>query len=294
VAYLLYIIIYPFIFLFSRLPFGLLYRVSDVLYFVIYHLIGYRKDTVRENLMLVFPGKTEKERKQIEKRFYRHFADLFVEMVKAFHMSFKQMDKHFVFKNPELLNGITDKGQNIVIVGAHYGNWEWVFSLAKKTKAFPIATYLKINNSYFENFMLKNRLRFGGALIETKKLKQYVVALHQKNERFILGLLADQSPQRHRAKYWRSFLGVPNVPVFTGPEVLAKKYDAAFVFMRIDKIKRGYYEVNFELITDTPKVFPDYELTDRFLKLIEQQIKEKPAYYLWTHRRFKHRNKHPG
>ncbi len=292
-AYIIYILLYPLIFILSRLPFWLLYGFSDILYIIIYHLTGYRKKIVRRNLQLVFPDKTAKERLQIEKAFYKHFSDLFVEMIKAFHMPLKQMQKRFVFNNPELLNKLTEQGKHIVVVGGHYGNWEWIFSLAPLVKASPIATYLKINNPYFERFMLKNRSRFGGELIETKQLRKTLENYKNSGEKFLLGLLADQSPQRHRAKYWHRFLGVDNVPVFTGPEDLAKKYNAAYVFMKINKKSRGYYNINFELITDNPGNFKNYELTDLFATKLEQQIKANPAYYLWTHNRFKHKDKQP-
>ena len=255
--------------------------------------MGYRKKIVRQNLMMAFPDKTDEERIKIEKQFYKHFADLFVEMIKAFNLSLAQMKKRFVFNNVGLLNDITDTGQNVIIVGGHYANWEWVFSLADLTKISPIATYLKINNPYFEKFMLKNRLRFGGELIETKNLRKTLKKYHSQNKTFILGLLADQSPQRHRAKYWRSFLGVAPVPVFTGPEELAKQYRAAVVFMRINKLKRGYYNIDFELITDSPEKYEDYDLTDIYIEKLEKQIKQKPQYYLWTHKRFKHLDKIP-
>jgi len=293
VAYIIYILLFPVIFLVSRLPYWFLYRLSDGLYFIIYYLVGYRKSTVRQNIALVFPNKSIQERKKIEKAFYKHFSDLFVEMIKAFHMPLKQMKKHFVFNNPELLNQLSAQGKNIVIVGGHYANWEWVFSLASLTDALPIATYLKINNPYFEKFMLRNRSRFGGLLVETKQLRQTVAKLSQEKQLFILGLLADQSPQKHRVKYWRSFFGVPDVPVFVGPEKLAKQYDAAFVFMYINKQKRGYYSVDFELITDQSNTYTDYQLTDIFVDKLDNQVRKNPAYYLWTHKRFKHQGKQP-
>jgi len=293
VAYIIYILLYPFIFIVSRLPFWLLYRLSDIFYFIIYYLTGYRKKVVRKNLQLVFPEKTETERRHIEKTFYKHFSDLFVEMIKAFHMPLAQMQQRFIFNNAGLINQLTAQGKQVIVVGGHYGNWEWIFSLAPLVKADPIATYLKINNPYFERFMLKNRSRFGGTLVETKNLRKTLATYQKNDKKFILGLLADQSPQRHRAKYWRDFFGVTQVPVFTGPEDLAKKYDAALVFMRINKIKRGYYDVDFELITDTPKQFKNYQLTDIFVEKLERQIKAQPAYYLWTHKRFKHQGKKP-
>ena len=255
-----------------------------------YHLVGYRKKVVRNNLLVAFPDKTEQERRRIEKDFYQHFSDLFVEMIKAFNMSLTDMKKRFVFKNVDLVNDYTTQGKNVIIVGGHYANWEWVFSLATVSKAFPVATYLKINNPYFEKMMLKNRQRFGGRLIETKALRMSLKKFQDENERYILGLLADQSPQLHRSKYWRPFLG-QIVPVFVGPEELAKQYDTVFMFINIAKVKRGYYEVHFETITPSPNTFPDYELTDIFIDKLEQQIIKAPQYYLWTHKRFKHVNR---
>ena len=279
--------------MFSRLPFWILYRISDLLYIIIYYIAGYRKKVVRQNLKLVFPQKSSKERQIIEKQFYRHFADLLVETVKAFHISLSQLQKRYVINNVKLINDISASGQNVIIVGGHYGNWEWIFSLATSTFIPPMATYLKINNPYFEKFMLKNRLRFGGELIETKKLRETLKQYHSQNKLFMLGLLADQSPQRHRAKYWRSFLDAGPVPVFTGPEKLTKQYNAAYVFMNIKKVKRGYYNVDFELITKNPGKFNNYELTDIYLEKLEKQIKDLPQYYLWTHNRFKHLGKIP-
>jgi len=294
VQLVLYIILYPLILFTSYMPFWVLYRFSDFLYFFMYHIAGYRKKVVRQNLSLVFPDKTSQERLQIEKAFYRHFSDLFVEMIKAFHMSLAQIQKRFVFKNVEVLNDLSHQGKNVIVVGGHYANWEWVFSLAAITDVFPIATYLKINNKYFEKLMLKNRQRFGGRLIETKQLRKTLETFNTQNRRYILGLLSDQSPQRHKARYWRSFLGVDTVPVHTGQEELTKQYDTGFVFMEINKIKRGYYEVQFELITANPRQYPDYKLTDIYLEKLEHQIRRRPEYYLWTHNRFKHRGKQPA
>ena len=287
---LFYLLIYPLIFIVSILPFRLIYLLSDLLYFFIYHIFGYRKETVRSNLALAFPEKTVNERKNIEKAFYKHFSDLFLEMIKAYRMSSNQMAKRLIFKNVEVLNEISNRNQNIILVGGHYGNWEWVFYLAQLTVAQPIGTYLKINNKYFEKFTLKNRKRFGGELIETKQLRKTLKKYAKENKLFLLGLLADQSPQLHRSRYWRKFLGVL-VPVFVGPEELAKKYNAAMVFMKVKKLKRGYYEAEFIEITKDPNQYPDYELTDRYLELMEKQIREKPEYYLWTHKRFKHKDR---
>jgi len=287
---IIYFLLYPFITVVSYLPFKVLYVVSDITYIIMYKIIKYRVDVVSNNLQLAFPDKSVSERKLIEKKFYKHFADLFVEMIKAFNMSKSVMQKHFIFNNVDVLNELLAKNQNVIVVGGHYANWEWVFSLAMLTDAPPIATYLKINNPYFEKMMLKNRGRFGGKLIETKNLRKVLAELKEQNEKYVLGLLADQSPQLHRTKYWRNFLG-HGVPVFVGPEELAKKYNTAYVFIDISKVKRGYYQVDFQLLTDTPNDYENYQLTDMFIERLEKQIQRQPEYYLWTHRRFKHKDK---
>ncbi len=287
---LFYLLLYPLIFVISILPFPLLYLLSDIFYFFVYRIFGYRKKTVRKNLRMAFPHKSAKALLKIEKAFYKHFSDLFLEMIKAYRMTAGQMSQRLKIKNIETLNKITKKGKNIILVGGHYGNWEWVFYLAQLTLAQPIGTYLKINNKYFEKFTLKNRKRFGGELIETKSLRKTLKEFKQRKKFFLLGLLADQSPQLHRSKYWRNFLGI-RVPVFVGPEELAKEYDAAVVFMKMKKIKRGYYEIDFEEITTQPDNFPNYKITDKYIELLEKQIKDNPAYYLWTHKRFKHKDR---
>lgn len=288
--FFLYILIYPLLILLSFLPFKILYWISDILYFFMYYITGYRKKVVRKNLSLAFPEKDLKQRKQIEKNFYHHFSDLIIEMLKAFRMSLPEIQKHFRFVNPEILNEISQKGQNIILVSGHYGNWEWVFPLAKLTQAQPIATYLKINNRFFEKMMLNNRQRFGGKLVETKQLKKELQTYKNGSKKFILGLLADQSPQLHRSRYWRKFFGI-EVPVFVGPEKLAKEYNAAYVFMNIKKIKRGFYEAHFETITTQPEQFQNFDLTDQYFQKLEKMILQNPAYYLWTHNRFKHKNR---
>ncbi len=288
--YFFYLILSPLIFFFSKLPFKILYLFSDFIYFMVYHVFSYRKKVVRENLNLAFPDKSEDEKKQIEKKFYKHFTDLLVEMLKAYSMSLKTMNRRMKYKNIELLNQFAEQGRDVILVGGHYGNWEWLFSLAPSIHSTSVATYSQIRNKYFEKFMLENRKRFGGELVVNRRLTRFLEKMTKQNKKFVLGLLADQSPQIHKSRYWRTFFN-RLVPVHVGPEELAKKYDAVVVFLQISKIKRGFYEVEFVGITDTPNNLPNYEITDRFIELLENQIRKKPEYYLWTHKRFKHLNK---
>ena len=278
--------LYPFVWLISILPFRLLYKLSDVLFFVVYYVIGYRKELVYSNLKRAFPDKDDREILSIRKRFYRHFVDIFMEMIKTFTITNAQINKRYMYKNIELLQKIADKGQSMVIVGGHYANWEWVVGMNNHIAVKAYGTYTQINNKKWEEKIKTTRERFGGYMVLKKDTIRNIAKNQKEGKTGIYGLLSDQSPQLHRAYYWRDFLHV-RVPVYTGAEVIAKKYDLAFVFMRVDKRKRGYYEVDFELITDKPNRYENYALTDIFIEKLERQIRHKPEYYFWTHNRFK-------
>ncbi len=287
---LVFYIVYPFVWLLSKAAFPVLYIISDFVFFLVYYLIGYRKELVLRNLQRAFPEKTQGELRVIRRKFYHHFVDVFMEMFKTFTISKKQMRKHYKFKNLSLLEDLAKKGKSMIVVGSHYGNWEWVVSLNLHTSVKAYATYTKINNKIFENKIKSTRERFGGFMVLKEDTIANIITNYRNKTIGIYGLLSDQSPQLSRAYYWKDFLGV-RVPIHTGAEMLAKKYDCAYVNMQVKKVKRGYYETEFELLAENPNGFPDYQITDIFLKKLEKQIREKPEYYLWTHNRFKHEGK---
>ncbi len=213
-----------------------------------------------------------------------------MEVVKTFTLSKKQVVKRYKFKNISLIDEIAKKGKSIIIVGSHYGNWEWTVSMNLHTKVQTYATYTKINNKVFENRIKTSRERFGGKMILKKDTIRNMSNNIRNKSVGIYGLLSDQSPQLSKTYYWSDFLGV-RVPIHTGAEMLAKKYDCAIVNYKVDKIKRGFYEVEFELLTDSPKEFENYKITDKYLEIVEKQIRNKPEFYFWTHNRFKHEGK---
>jgi len=285
-----FFIFYPLIWLISILPFKILYLLSDFLYLILYYIIGYRKKLILSNLKKVFPDKSENELKNIRQKFYHHFVDIFLEMIKTFTISKLQIKKHYKFTNVSLLDGINKRGKSIVLVGSHYGNWEWMISLQMHTKIVSYGTYTRLSNKVLEGKIKTTRERFGGGLLLQEHTIKRMAADYQDNKKRLYGLLSDQSPQLFKATYWSDFLGV-RVPIHVGAEKLAKRYNCAYVYMQVTKVKRGYYEINFELISENTKEVPDYELTDLYLKKIEKQIKEKPEFYLWSHNRFKHEGK---
>jgi len=290
--FLAYILIYPFLWLISILPFRLLYAFSDMIYIFIYRIFGYRKKTVKENLRLVFPDKSEVEINKIIKAFYHHLCDMILESIKSLTISEAEMRKRFVFANFEEIHKITNQNKSIILMCAHYGSWEWIFILQKYTTAKGYAVYKRLANKYFDALVKRIRAKYNTYLITTKETITELTKSKESGEISISGFASDQSPKVKKAFHWKEFMGI-KVPVHTGAELIAKKLDMAVVMFKVKRIKRGYYETTFVPITLNPNEHNDYEITDIFLNLVEKQIYEAPEYYLWTHKRWKHRDKVP-
>ena len=290
--FIVFAIAYPLIWVLSRLPMRILYIKSDFIYLFMFYIIGYRKKVVLENLKLSFPEKSDAELRTISKKFFKHFIDLIMESVKAFSISKKQISKRYTYKNPELVNAFAEEGKNIALVGAHQANWEWSFSLPMVLNINIYGAYTKLNNKYFENWLRKSREKFGVIGFKTSDTVRGIQKNMNNKKQAAYILLSDQSPQPHKTYYWRDFFNI-KVPVHTGAEMLSKKFDLVVINYVTRKVKRGYYETEFQLITDTPKTFKDYQITDAYTTLTEDNIKVQPELYLWSHRRFKHRDKVP-
>lgn len=288
---LTFAITYPFIWLLSRLPMGILYLISDFFFFILYYIFGYRKPVVVANLKIAFPDKNDTEINEITKKFFKHFVDLIFESVKSFTISKKEINKRYKFKNPGLINELTKQGKSIALTGAHQANWEWAFGLPFFLNINCFGTYTKIQNPYFEKKIKASRTKFGFDGVPTGIFNKTISSREAKKIQTLYILLSDQSPQIHKTRHWHSFLNV-KVPVHTGVEILAKKYDLIVVNMNTTKIKRGYFETEFELITDSPKEFDNFKITEKFLKIAEKNIYKQPECYLWTHKRFKHKDKY--
>lgn len=283
----LYLITYPILWLISILPFPLLYLLSDGIYILMYHIIGYRKKTVRYNLALALPHLSEKERLKIEKKSFRHLCDLFLEIIKTLTISQKEMDNRFQFSNMEVYQNLEEKGKSIAILCAHYASYEWVISINKYISFKGFAIYKKIANPHFDNLVKKIRSKHKAYLISTKETIDVMEENYQKGDLCVYGFAGDQSPKLLKAKHWGSFMGV-TVPFHTGAEMLAKRFNMNVIFLKVKRLKRGYYEASFEVLSENVKSVPDYQITDTFIKKVEEQILEAPEFYFWTHKRFKH------
>ncbi|WP_296687454.1 lysophospholipid acyltransferase family protein [Flavobacterium sp.] len=286
--FLIFILSFPLLWIISILPFRLFYWFSDCIYFVVYYIIGYRKKIVRYNLSIALPHLTEEKRLIIEKKFYQHMCDMFLEMIKTMSISSAEMNKRFVITNIDLIKEYEQKEKSIILLASHYASWEWLLSINERTKFKCIGVYKKINNRYFDALVRRIRSKFNSELVTTNKTIALIAENQEKGIMGMYGLASDQSPQVHRTFHWQKFMGI-EVPAHTGAEMLAKRYDLEVVFAKVKKVKRGYYEATFIPICDNPKSIPDYKITDTYLKEVEQQILEAPEYYFWTHKRWKHR-----
>lgn len=286
--FLIYLLVYPILWLISILPFPILYLFSDFVYFLIYRVIGYRKKTVRENIALALPHLSEQERLIIEKKSYHHLCDMFLEMIKTMSISEKEINKRFSYTNLDVYLDLEKKGKSIALMCAHYASYEWVLSMNNHITFKGYGIYKKISNPYFDKLVKNIRAKFKAYLITTKETKTTIEQNAKNGVLGIFGFASDQTPRRSDNMYWDNFMGI-QTPIHVGAEMLAKRYDMNVIFLKVKKVKRGYYEASFEVLSDDVKSIPDYKLSENFMRKVEQQIYEAPEFYLWTHKRWKHK-----
>jgi KDO2-lipid IV(A) lauroyltransferase len=282
-----YIFSYCFIWLLHLLPERILYVLSDLLYLLMYHLVGYRKKVVYDNLQKAFPEHEKSDIKRIARKFYRHLSDLMLEQaVLHFHSESRAVERMKV-KNPDLLNDLYGKGKMVMAVLGHYGNWEYLATLGLSIDYPVTAIYKPLRNKYFDRMVQKNRKAFGVIPVPMQKITRRLIEHHKNNDPVLTLFLGDQRPQYHQIHYWTKFMGL-DTPMFLGTEKLARKLDAAVVFLKIRKLQRGRYEAEVQLICESPADMEPYEITERHVAILEDLIREEPAYWLWSHRRWKH------
>lgn len=237
---------------------------------------------------MALPLLSEKERLEIEKKSYHHLCDMFLEMVKTMSISKKEIEKRYKFTNLDVYLEMEKKGKSIALMMAHYASYEWAISMNYYSKFEGFGIYKKVANKYFNKLVKDIRSKFRATLITTSE----TISVIQKNTTSghlgVYGFASDQSPQLSKTYHWSKFMGI-EVPVHTGAEMLAKRYDMNVIFLKTKKIKRGYYEATFELLFDNPMEVANYEISDEFLRRVEKQIYDAPEYYLWTHKRWKHK-----
>ena len=279
---LYYLVIIPV----SLLPFPLLYGLSDLLFVLFYHVFGYRKKVVMDNIRRSFPEKTAKEQEAIARKFYRHLCDLILESLKIFTISQRQVRKRVVCKNPELLDAYFDRKQSVIIAGGHYNNWElFAVGVDELIKHKTIAIYKPLTNLFFDRKMRATRSKYGLYMISTKIVKK--VFEEESNHLTATIFATDQSPSNPNNCYWMEFLN-QDTGILFGVEKYAKEFNQPVVYGRINKEKRGHYSFEFFHVTDKPRETAYGEITEAVTKMLEADIRALPQYWLWSHRRWKH------
>lgn len=282
-----YHILFFLLYLLSLLPMRLLYLLSDCLFFPLFYLVKYRRKVVEKQLDECFPEKSMQERRAIERQFYHFFCDYLVEVIKLFSISKKEMMRRMKFVGIEQVREeLKDKKFCFLYLG-HYCNWEYIASLSYWLPEIHCGQiYHRIYNQAFDELFLKLRGQFGGESILMKDTLRRILTLRNQEKKVMIGFIADQLPKWENMHHWTTFLN-HDTSFFIGAERIAKQVDAALYYVDVERVKRGYYQVRFRLMTLHPKEFPDYELTDQYARLLEESICRQPAYWLWTHKRWK-------
>ena len=273
------------LYLVSLLPFWILYLFSDLLFLIIYYIVGYRRKVVQENLENAFPEKTAEERGAIEREFFKYLCDMIVETVKMFTVSKKQLAQRMIGFNTEMLLDALANGKSVVGAVGHYGNWEMAgLRLSSELEAPTMIVYKKLNNEIFDKAFFKMRTRFGAKLVTMENTFREV--LKNRHTPTFDVLVSDQTPVRGETNYFTEFLN-QETAVFLGIEKLAKFIDCTVIFCDIRRIKRGYYHCTLVPLFDDPKNTAPNEITNAHVRYLEKVIREEPAYWLWSHRRWK-------
>ena len=278
-------------YLMSLLPVWVLYGVSDFLYLIVYRLWGYRKKLVRKHLAECFPEKGEAERRKIERERCHWLCDYLVETLKRLTISKENVKRRMRFENVEMMKHSFDKGQNVSIFLGHYCNWEWVSSITVNYECYLDKVvfgqiYHKLENEAMDKVFLKLRGRMGAVSIPMAETLRKIVEIRKHNQQWIIGFIADQVPMWNNIHLWLDFLH-HDTPVFTGTERIARKFDTDVYYLDVRRERRGSYAARYELLVAHASQSSESELTIRYFSLLEKSIRRQPAFYLWTHNRWK-------
>lgn len=266
-----------------------LYVLADFLYIIIYRVLRYRLKVVRRNLAASFPEKSEQERRAIERGFYHHFADYIVETLKLAHISLEELQRRAYVQNPEVVDRLMDAGHPCcLLLMGHYGNWEWYSgSTTRFADAMMYQIYRPLNNKAVDKLFIWLRTKFGSRVISKYETGREVVRLQRNKVRSVVIFLADQTPSRQNLHYWTSFLN-QDTAILTGAERLARKLDTPVIFLDVQMLRRGYYTVELQLLSENPKETPENWITEEYARRMERSILRNPAGWLWTHKRWKY------
>lgn len=284
----MFTLVYAFFYMLSLLPMWVLYRLADVGYLLIYYVLKYRRGIVRQNLVSSFPEKTNSEIVNIEKQFYRWFADYFLESIKLLSISRKQLAKRLTIINADLIENDFKEGTHVAAILGHYCNWEWLsaVTIGLPNNRVVALVYKPIKNKIINHLFYYLRSSQGGVPVAKNDILRALVKYKKQQTMTLFGYIADQSPRWQNIHLWLPFLH-HQTPVFTGSERIMRKMNNAVYYAEMSRPKRGYYTCTFRLITKEPNSLPENDITRRFFEMLEVSIKAQPHLYLWTHNRWK-------
>ena len=283
-----YYLIYGLLKLHAFLPLRVLYVFSDILYVLTYHIVRYRRKMVRKNLINSFPEKTKHEIVNIEKQFYHHFCDYFFETIKLLHISDEEMRRRMEFHGHEALGEVMKDNRSCILYLGHYGNWEWVTSIGLHLPEEMVKAqiYQLISSKSFDEIFKKIRTRFNSLNIERKETMRTIIKLRNEEQQVIYGFISDQRPPRYYDQYWTTFLNQDSL-FLTGTERIARQAKYAVAYLDVQKTKRGHYKGTFSVISPDASQEPELAITEMYVRKLEKTILRNPAYYLWSHNRWK-------
>jgi len=285
----IYYTLFSIVYLISLLPFPVLYALSDMLYLLIYKLVGYRKKLVRKNLRESFPEKSAEELKSIEKKFYHFFCDYIMETIKLTSISKEEMRRRVKYTGMEHVNEYLEKGHNVVLYIGHYCNWEWITSIGLHVSDDVLVgqIYHILENKPFNALLLYIRSRMGTESISMQVTLRKIIEKRREGTPLVIGFISDQVPLYQATRHWLTFLNHDGTIVITGTEQIAKQMDFSCVYLDVSCPRRGYYNIDVVPMCEESKGIPNWELTDQYFQLFEQSIRRAPEYWLWTHNRWK-------
>lgn len=285
-----YYLLYGVVYTLSLMPFWMLYLVSDGLYLIIYHIVRYRRKVVWKNLTTSFPEKSVQELRQTERQFYHWFCDYIFETFKLLSISNEKLLRHIEFRGVEQLEQRFDRNQNCAAILGHYCNWEWLSATGLAFHRYPEAVmgliYHPLYSDAFDRLFIDIRSAHGGQCVPKKDILRHLVTMRREQKHYLFGYISDQAPRWHNIHLWLDFLS-HDTPVFTGGERIMRKMDDAVFYVEMERPCRGKYICTFKLVTEHAAQESDNEVTFRFFKMLEETIRRQPAFYLWTHNRWK-------
>jgi KDO2-lipid IV(A) lauroyltransferase len=269
----------------ASVPLPVLYGLATAIGWLAFRVVPYREALVKKHLTLAFPEKDTAAIRDIMRRYYAGFADMLVEIIKSAKMPAEEIRRRVRINNLPELRALLAKGQSVLLVAAHQCNWEWMLLAMSVELEYPVdAAYKPLVDPWAEREMKKVRSRFGSRLVPAKELLPDM--LQRRAITRAVAMVADQEPTTSEHKHWTRFLN-RDTAFYMGPEQISRATRLPVFFILMRRVSRGHYEMGFELLSTPGEKLAPGELTERYARRVEKQIREAPADWPWSHKRWK-------